>query len=203
MAFTGANKEFDEDALLVEQCLAGNQKAWAKLVTKHYGAIASVVRSVNWGFGPSDREDLMQEVLEELVKSLPNYEHQARLKGFIQTLTFRQCTEHLKRVLATKRTTDRNCDQVDTVGGEREHTGGHIPADHGSDPLSGLLEKERIGALRGALQRLDTECKKLVRMRFFEELSFPDMAGALSLKENTVAVKLGRCVQKLRPFLNS
>ncbi len=202
MTFTRRNAEYD-DARLVEQCLQGDQDAWKELVNRCYGAIAAIVRHPKWGFKHQDGEDLIQEALEELVKSLPNYKHQDQLRGFVQTLAFRQCTERLRKALALKRATDRNCEMVDTIGGERENPGAHIPIDQRSDPLGTLLANEQVNVLKTALQRLETECKKLIRMRFFEELSFPDMAEYLNLKENTVAVKLGRCVKKLRPYFAS
>jgi RNA polymerase sigma factor (sigma-70 family) len=202
MAINSRITELDEERL-IKRCLSGDQTAWAELVTANYRVIASVIRSPKWRFGTSDREDLMQEALEELVKSLPNYKHQAQLKGFIQTIAFRQCSEHLKKILAAKRKGDQNCEQVDTVGGERENPGAHIPVSQGCNPLDRLLADERVGLLKEALARLEAECKKLIRMRFFEDLSFQEMARFLGLKENTIAVKVGRCVQKLRPFMNS
>jgi RNA polymerase sigma-70 factor, ECF subfamily len=202
MAYNTENDEYD-DGDLVERCLDGDQSCWEKLVKKHYRVIVSVIRSPQWGFVRDEKEDLIQETLEEIVKSLPNYRHQHKLPGYIRSIAFRQCTESLKRKLALKRAGDLDCDHVDTIGAERDNPGAHIPANPGPDPLGALMAKERVGILKRGLERLGDECRKLIRMRFFEDWSFPEMAESLGLKENTVAVKVGRCVQKLKPFFNS
>jgi RNA polymerase sigma factor (sigma-70 family) len=199
MAFMTGHDEQDEKRL-VSECLAGNQTAWEKLVSAQYRVITSVVRNRKWGFDRREQEDVVQDVLRELVTSLDGHDFQSSLGAFIRTIAMRQCTALLRHKKAIKRTTDRDCLPIYPVGGDHEDAVVHHPVGGDPDPETALLVREDLGMLKRALAALDVQCKKLIRMRFFEDLSFPEMADALDLKCNTVAVQVGRCVKKLRPF---
>ncbi len=196
MAGNGANGDVEERRL-VEQCLSGNDRAWKTLVDKHYRTIAAVVRWQKWKFERRDIEDVAQDALEELVKSLGNFQFQSRLNQFVRTIAVRACVDRIRKKVAQKRISDWDCVPIDSVGEDQDDPFVHIPLDPGSNPEAAFLEQELLGALKQALGRLDRKCRELIRVRFFDDLSFPQIGDMLKIKENTVAVQVRRCVFKI------
>ena len=56
------------DRRLVEECLSGNESAWAALVDKYKNLIYSI--PVRWGFSQDDATDIFQSVAARLLSEL-------------------------------------------------------------------------------------------------------------------------------------
>ncbi len=188
----------DTERTLVQQCLSGDERAWRTLVDTHFRLIASIVRWQKWRFDQRDVEDVVQDALEELVKALAGFQFQSRLSFFIRTIAVRACTDRIRKKVAQKRISDMDCVPLDSGGDDESDSHSHIAKDQEPSQEEMLLTRERLEALRTALGLLDRECWKLIRMRFFDDLSFPEMADSLRIKANTVAVQVRRCVLKMQ-----
>jgi RNA polymerase sigma-70 factor, ECF subfamily len=79
--------------------------------------------------------------------------------------------------------------------------------DQGQDPLANVLEAEAGRALEGALSALPTEQRAVVTLRVIEEMSYKEIAEALSLPVGTVMSRLARGREKLalalRPYVGA
>ena len=201
MAVNGDNGDVDERRL-VEQCLSGNEPAWKTLLDRHYRTIAAVVRWQKWKFDHRDIEDTTQDALEELVKALAGFQFQSRLSLFIRTIAVRACVNRIRKKVAQKRISDSDCVPINSVGEDQNDTSFHTPLDPSTSQEEALLARERVSTLKGALSKLDRECKRLIRMRFFDDLSFPEIANMLKIKDNTIAVQVRRCVFKINRFFH-
>ena len=54
----------------------------------------------------------------------------------------------------------------------------------------------------GAILKLKKQEQTIVTLRYFENMSLPDIGGILDIKESTVRVKLHRAIKELRKHLN-
>jgi RNA polymerase sigma factor (sigma-70 family) len=180
---------------LIEDCLAGDTSAWERLIELHYPKIRSIVRWHKWKFDNHEIEDVTQEVLEQVVKCLATFKFQCALATFIHTIAKRTCIEQIRRKTAAKR--DGLCVVVDPVGGERDDPDSYIPLNPDPNPEDAILGKERTTLLKRGLASLDKRCKELVRLRFFEDLPFQEIAERLDAKQNTLVVQLKRCLFKI------
>jgi RNA polymerase sigma-70 factor (ECF subfamily) len=188
-----------EERSLIEKCLCGDGYAWDKLFELHQPRIAGIVRWPKWKFDRHEIEDVMQEALEEVVKSLKTFKFQSALATFIHKVTVNTCIEQIRKKTAAKR--DGLCVPIDPTGTDREDTDAHIPVNPGLNQEEMLLGMERVGLLKQALTSLDKRCKDLVRLRYFEDLSFQEIAFRLDTKQNTLVVQLKRCLLRvLRQF---
>lgn len=189
---SGSDKE---ERSLIERCLRGDAASWDRLMELHYPKIASIVRWPKWKFDRHEVEDVIQETLEKVVKSLRDFKFQSALTTFIHTITVHTCIEQIRRKTAAKR--DAFTMGLDSVGTDCEEPDIHIPRETGHNQEEMLLVKENIGLLQRALASLGKRCKELVRFRFFEDLSFQEMAEKLDAKQNTLVVQLKRCLFKI------
>ena len=77
-------------------------------------------------------------------------------------------------------------------------SGGVDPAASGSSPSAGARRKEEAAAVRAALARLsDAEEREVVRLRFFESLSFREVAARLGLTYDQVRERFHVGMQRL------
>lgn len=188
-----------EERSLIEKCLRGDGSAWDRLIDLHYPRIAGIVRWPKWKFDRHELEDVIQETLEQVVKSVKTFKFQSALETFIYKVTVNTCIEQIRKRTAAKR--DVSCIPLDVIQTDCEKPDAHIPRSPDRNQEDLLLRLEQIGLLRQALESLDKQCKDLVRYRFFEEISFQEIAAKLNIKQNTLVVQLKRCLLRiLRQF---
>jgi RNA polymerase sigma factor (sigma-70 family) len=61
-----------------------------------------------------------------------------------------------------------------------------------------LERAELLQLLRGAFKSLGEKCRKLLRLRYYDELSFKEISTLLGAKENTLVVQARRCLDELK-----
>jgi RNA polymerase sigma factor (sigma-70 family) len=66
-----------------------------------------------------------------------------------------------------------------------------------------VVREEQRQRLRSALDLLDAIDAEILSMRFFDDLSFKDIAAILGMKENTASVRCARALLKIRGLLTN
>jgi RNA polymerase sigma factor (sigma-70 family) len=72
------------------------------------------------------------------------------------------------------------------------------PTDDATRALSGLVRRERERAVRAAIEELSAEDRAVIVLRGIEQNPVQEVALLLGLLPNTVAVRYGRALEKLR-----
>jgi RNA polymerase sigma factor (sigma-70 family) len=194
----------DAEKSLVKRCLAGEREAWDTLIEAHFRTISSIVAWKKWGFDCAEVEDVRQDILEAVIKSLKTFEFRSRLSTFIYRVSVSSCIAHLRRKTASK----RGGGGAITVSMEcGEEPGKNNAIFDGlsitKNPEKLLIDQEGLRAMRGALARLDERCRELIRFRYYEELSFSEIAAMTRAKENTLVVMLKRCLLRLLEYVKA
>lgn len=60
-----------------------------------------------------------------------------------------------------------------------------------------LSREELVKILKKSLEQLGLRCRRLLELRYLEELSFGEIAKQLGVKENTLTVQTKRCIEQL------
>lgn len=184
-----------DERSLIERCLRADNHAWETLQERHRPRIAGIVMWPKWKFERHEIDDVIQETWLQLVKSLKEFKFQSSLGTFIYTITEFTCIEQIRKKTAAKR--DGLRVELDTVSADQDDPDIHIPRNPGPNPEDEILRSEQIGILKRGLASLDKKCKELVRLRFFEDVPFRDIAARLDEKPNTLIVQLKRCLLKI------
>ena len=182
------------DETLAGRFVAGDHGAFDELVRRHRDGI---YRFVRWHLGAagSEAEDVTQDVLIEVYRSLPRYEGRSRLETWILGLAYNRCrltwrgSRSAQRVSVAAEATD---DVFRTV------------ADATAD-LDALLARREVQAkVRSAIERLGPEHRDVVLLREVEGLSYGEIANVLRIPVGTVRsrlhnarVDLGTCLAAL------
>lgn len=135
-----------------------------------------IIHHVVNGFAAgADREDLRQEVLLAVWKSIPSFREQAKSSTYL----YRVC--HNSALLWTR--TERNYRQ------RVERFGNESPTEAAATGKT--VADERLAELYAAIRALKPLDRSLILL-FLDGLSYREIAGVLGLTESNVGVKLNR-----------
>jgi len=109
-------------------------------------------------------------------------------------LTERVLIDEYRRTKAGKR--DAETESVDHHDGNEEGT---RMVQSEIEPPDRQMERAQLAShLRAALRGLDSRCRELIHLRYYNELSFSEIAAIVGLSENTLTVHTRRCLEKLK-----
>lgn len=181
-----------EDRELVVRCLDGSEDAWKEFYARFAGLVRAVVRK-HGRPRPEDVEDMTQSAFLTLATALKRYDREQSLPKFICVVAQRVAVDEYRKTRAAKR------DAEAPVGIDREEEIGSSPLFGEPDRQDDRLEKaELVQSLRDALSSLDSKCRNLITLRYFNELSFREIAESVGANENTVTVQTRRCLESLK-----
>ncbi len=195
-----SNQSNSYDTLLVDRIRAGEADAWNELIARFEGRLLAFVESrlENRAAG----EDIVQEAFIGFLTSLPNYDTSRPLESYLFSIAAHKLTDHLRR--EGRRPT------VPLVSGSSASSDGWDltgPARGASSIVrSGerrkLEEDALVDVLREVLDhwrdRGDWEKIKCAELLFLRGWANKDVAGQLSLSEQTVANHKFDFLSKLR-----
>lgn len=182
-----------EEELLVKRCLSQSRKAWDEFYAQFLPLVRRAVEKHASGH-IADRDDLVQDVFASIHADLDGYDNQYKLSQFVWIVTKQVCVDHHRKTKASKR-------DAQTVPIEHHDSGEGSHAMVRSLLLSQdqqleSVEQEEI--LKAAFIKLKEKCRDLLRLRYFEELSFKEIASILGANKKSLAVQAGRCIDELR-----
>jgi RNA polymerase sigma factor (sigma-70 family) len=173
------------DARLVRECLDGNEQAWNVLVDRYKNLIFSI--PIRQGAAREDAADIFQSVCIDLFHELPRIRDVEALRGWLIRVTTHRSYRWMR-------------EQSARSNGE---FAGEIHEDPGETPPDVVAEIEREEMLREALGQLESRCRKMIEMLFFEQppLPYAEVARRLNLAAGSIGFIRGRCLKRLRKIL--
>jgi len=180
------------DQELVAQCLNSCQSAWQQLYSRIEKTVLYIVRWKQWGFSYQQIEEIGQESLNSFFSALDTFDFNCSLETFASTIARNTCISEIRRQAAAKRSGERFAVSVqgyDFVNGSG-----------GKDELR-LLHAEERRQLLLALRQLEESSRTILRLRYYDECSYKQIAQQLSIPEGTVASRLKRSLQHLKKKL--
>lgn len=182
-----------EDAMLVEQCLSGSRTAWNDLYARHVGLVrrAIVKRS---GLRGADLEDMVQNVFVKLCTALESFNPRHQLSQFIYVIAERVSIDEHRFSKAAKRS--REVIAFDQDGAEQAIEGIDSGENHSQEEQ--LAKAQLMALVSAAFEELDQKCRQVLRLRYYKELPFKEIAKLLGGTENSITVQARRCLDRLR-----
>lgn len=189
----------ESEEQLISRCLQGDASAWEEIYRRHYGRVKQVIGWRRWGFTPIEVEDGVQEVFLQLVRSLPSFRGEAGLGTFLTRLARNRCISHLRRKTAAKRGKEELGYSLEGERSEDMPSAPAIETDPG--PEGTLLLAEESRSVVQALEGMSPECRQILHLRYYKQLSYKEICTALALPLGTVCSRLKRCLGRLRSGL--
>ncbi len=162
----------------------GNQKAYADLMNTYREPIYYMLLKMT--NSSTDADDLTIEAFGKAFKSLSQYTPEYAFSTWLFRIATNNCIDFIRK----KRAKIVSIDNIYTSA-DGEQIGIDI-ASETLDPEEKIIEKQKIKMMREIVSRLKPHYRTLIELRYFDELSYEEIAQELNLPLGTVKAKLFR-----------
>jgi RNA polymerase sigma-70 factor (ECF subfamily) len=177
----GGVYQLRDEVSLLRASLDGDTEAWGEIVSRYkdavYGLCLGFLRQ------PADAEDIAQDAFIRAYENLRRYHLDKRFSTWLFTIASNLCRNRLRY---------------------RRYHPVASPPDQlpgGRDPALEVAQEDRHRQVRGALDRLPYNYRAPLVLRFFNDLSYKEIAEVLSLPEGTVKTRIHRAKVQLKEVL--
>jgi len=163
------------------------------LEQKFYHAAYRILKSQDDSVVPEDIDDIVQETMETIWKSMDTFLGQSRIETWAYGILKHKVYDHVRKVVRIK----NNVHRVYCNEDEEEKTDPSFYMASDEDVLEQVVQNETLSWVVTALQRLKQEDRELIVMRFLEELSLEEAAMIQGVTVNTLSVRQNRALKRL------
>lgn len=173
-----------KDLLLVEAANKGDQLAYAQLMDRYresiYFMMLKMVKNTD------DAEDLTIEAFGKAFNRLHQYSPNYAFSTWLFKIASNNCIDFIrkKRIKVTSMDSGIKTDDGEVVFYDAKSSG--------KDPEEHVIHKQKVLMMRELVSRLKPRYRILVEKRYFEELSYEEIATELNLPIGTVKAQLFR-----------
>ena len=172
------------DLQLVESARSGNQAAYAELMDRYrdsiYFMMLKMVKNTD------DADDLTIEAFGKAFSRLDQYSPSFAFSTWLFKIASNNCIDFIrkKRVQLTSMDTGIVMDDGEKI---------HVDAKSASlNPEETIMQGQRVDHMRLLVSKLKPKYRDLVEKRYFEELSYEEIAEQMNLPLGTVKAQLFR-----------
>ena len=170
------------DRQTVQEVLQGRTEAFSRLVEKYKRPVFNLTLRLTGS--RQDAEDLAQETFLKAYVGLKRFDIQRRFFPWLFTIAVNTVRSHLKKTPPVRHVlSDAAAPDADV--------------DPRFDPQRRLENKQRRQHIAVALQQLPVEQREAVVLRYFQELSFNDIATVCNVSLSTAKMRVYRGIQRL------
>jgi RNA polymerase sigma-70 factor (ECF subfamily) len=171
----------------------GDQKAYAELMGRYRDSVYfMLLRMVN---NKDDADDLTIEAFGKAFKRLHQYTPSFAFSTWLFKIATNNCIDFIRRKKMVTLSIDRTFENSE---------GGEMSMDlkaESLNPEEHMVQKQKVKLMHDIVLKLKPRYRELVEMRYFEELSYEEIAEKLQLPLGTVKAQLFRAREFLANIL--
>jgi RNA polymerase sigma-70 factor (ECF subfamily) len=180
--------EQDALALLVRQCMAGDQRAWQQMVTSQHKRVYGIC--YRFTGSQSDAEDITQDVFLKVYRNLASFDQQkGSFQTWLATLTRNMLVDQFRRTKLERATESMD---VSAIGDEDGPTLSDRLADTRPSQEQSYAGLELKARIQEALAKVSPELREAVILRDLEDMDYKEIALVLKIPEGTVKSRISR-----------
>jgi RNA polymerase sigma-70 factor (ECF subfamily) len=194
------NKEFSEkakkDFILIELAKEkGDEKAYAELMQRYkkpvYHMILKMVRNVD------DAEDLTIEAFAKAFKNLKKFNPEFTFSTWLFRIATNNCIDFIRK---------KKLDTMSISNTYKDDNGDSVDIDIRDinlNPQEETIKSEKVEIIQTIVTKLPPKYQVLVKLRYFEELSYEEIAAELGAPLGTVKAQLHRARELLYDLIKT
>jgi RNA polymerase sigma factor (sigma-70 family) len=182
------------DFELVERAKDGCQQSYTLLLDRHRPSIYHLMLRMT-----NDREDAYDLTMEAFGKAftrmgsyVPNY----AFSTWLYKIAVNNCIDHVRKKRLTVLSIDEHMDEE----GQQDYSSTLHAT--GLNPEEAVIREQRIDLMRQVLGRLSEKYRTMIELRYFQELSYDEIATELDIPLGTVKAQLFRAKELLLDLLS-
>jgi len=182
------------DYTLVEAALTGDEKAFAKLMSRYKDAIYfMLLKMVN---NKNDAEDLTIEAFGKAFKNLHQYSPSYAFSTWLFKIATNNCIDFLRKRRGVYISIENNLENGDNDTPIKLRS-------NDPNPEEKLIRIQKAILMRKIVHNLKPRYRTLVELRYFREFSYDEIAKELNLPLGTVKAQLFRARDMLFKMIES
>jgi len=185
-----ALRDYNLVRLAVEK---GDQKAYAALLKHYRDAIYFLMMKM--ANNASDADDLTIEAFSKAFNKLEQYTPDYAFSTWLFRIATNNCIDFLRRSKKNGLQHDNSNDSQEDI---ELHT--EMPS-LSPDPEERLIQSQQVKMMRNVVEKLKPHYRTLVKMRYFQEYSYEEIAQSLNMPTGTVKAQLFRARELLYNIL--
>jgi RNA polymerase sigma-70 factor (ECF subfamily) len=166
------------DITLINLILNGNQELYEIITEEYFDIIYYHIRCIVKNH--EDAQDLTNDVFVKAYKSLNLYKPEHKFGTWLYKIATNTAIDFLR-----KKKTVSNI-QV------QQQTESHEQIADNTTPESKLIDQQNYATLKDAVSKLKSNYRTIVKMRYYDELSYEEIARKLNIPIGTVKASLHR-----------
>ncbi len=190
-----SDKAVKDYKLVCKALQEGEQKAYAELMSRYKDSIYyMLLKMVN---NRDDAEDLTIEAFGKAFKNIRQYTPEYAFSTWLFKIATNNCIDFIRKKRKMLLAIDRGIENEDGQEIQLE-----IKSD-GPGPDDFLMKKQRKETMKEVVDKLKPRYRKLVELRYYQELSYEEIAVELSLPLGTVKAQLFRAREFLYQIMKN
>jgi RNA polymerase sigma-70 factor (ECF subfamily) len=173
-----------QEAALIRRCQVGDKETFRMLVEQYRNVLFGTAYLIMRDRGLA--EDVAQEALVKIWKQLPSLRSPNSAKAWMVRIVVNEVKQQVRK----KRVPIASLEQVSEIMGKPNAT------------EMALIRDEERKALKQALDKLPSEQREAIVLRYFSDLTVPEIAGVMNQGEGTIKSRLSRALDRLREILS-
>ncbi|MCB0518486.1 MAG: sigma-70 family RNA polymerase sigma factor [Lewinellaceae bacterium] len=178
-----------EDYQLVQAAIEGDQQAFASLLERYrasvYNHLYKMVRNHD------DAEDLTLEAFGKAFHKLSTYAPHFAFSTWLFKIAVNNCIDHIRK----KRLQFLSIDAPMERSGDKDFTGSIRTG--ARNPEEEVIRNQRLQMVKNSLGYLSHKYRLMIELRYYEELSYEEIATELDIPLGTVKAQLFRAKEML------
>ena len=171
----------------------GDQKAYAELMDRYRDSVYfMLLKMVN---NKDDADDLTIEAFGKAFKRLSQYTPNFAFSTWLFKIATNNCIDFIRKKKKGTFSLDKPVENEE---------GGEMSMDvkfDGLDPEENIIKKQKVILMRSVVEKLKPRYRRLVELRYFEELSYEEISVEMDLPLGTVKAQLFRAREFLQTML--
>jgi RNA polymerase sigma-70 factor (ECF subfamily) len=182
-----------KDFELIDKAVAGDERAFGILMNRYKNSVYFMLLKMVKNH--DDAEDLMIEAFTKAFRNLPNFKKDYTFSTWLFRIATNNCIDFIRKK------------KIDTMSihlspsADKGETGVIELRDHALNPQDDAISKQKIQMVREFVNMLPGKYKKLVNMRYFQELSYEEISEKTDIPLGTVKAQLHRARELLFDIL--
>ena len=181
------------DSLLVQNAVAGDQKAYSELMYLYWNSIEKTL-SLKL-VSKEDVEDLTIATFSKAFDKLDSYDDSFAFSTWLQTIASNTLIDFFRKkeqktISIDKHKEDEDSNNIDVI-------------DNSLDPENHLIRKQKNKHITGMVHRLKPHYRELIILRYLDEMSYAEISKKLNIPVGSVKAKLFRARDLLMQILKN
>lgn len=182
-----------EDYELVKKAVDGDQRAYSDLMERYRSSIYHMMlKMVN---NREDADDLTLEAFGKAFNKLKTYAPKYAFSTWLFKIATNNCIDYIRKKRLNLLSID---DTVEKDGSQSFST--NLKASV-LDPEEKFIKAQRVQLMRKVMSKLTVKYRLMIELRYFEELSYDEIAHELDIPLGTVKAQLFRAKEILYNLL--